>query len=69
MNNQHVKSKVNEVKGKVKQNVGHATGNERLESEGVFDQVKGKVQKGFGDLKDKIKEKVDSVLDSNKSKH
>jgi uncharacterized protein YjbJ (UPF0337 family) len=67
MNNDHVKGKWNEVKGKVKEEVGHVTGNKSQAAEGVADQLKGKVQKGLGDAKDALKKGVDKVLhpDSN----
>jgi uncharacterized protein YjbJ (UPF0337 family) len=63
MNNNHVKGTINEVKGKVKESVGHATGNRRLEGEGIVDRVKGKIEKGLGDLKDKVKKGIDSALE------
>jgi uncharacterized protein YjbJ (UPF0337 family) len=62
MNDQHVKSSVNEVKGKIKEEIGHATGNNKVEAEGVFEQVKGKVEHALGDAKDKVKQKVDQIL-------
>lgn len=62
MNNKHVKGAFNEVKGKIKEEVGHATGNNKMEGEGVIDRVKGKVQQGLGDLKDTVKRGVDKVL-------
>ena len=41
-----------DAKGKLKEAAGKATGNERLEAEGVADQAAGKVQKGVGNLKE-----------------
>jgi uncharacterized protein YjbJ (UPF0337 family) len=70
MNNEHAKGNWNETKGKVKEEVGHAFGNTKTETEGVVDQIKGKVQKGLGDLKDAVKGGVDRVLNSSdSSKH
>lgn len=63
MNNSHVSSKVNEIKGKVKEEVGHLTGDNSLAAEGVTDRVKGKVQEKIADAKDKIKTVVDKALD------
>lgn len=40
-----------DVSGKVKEGVGHATGNRRLEGEGKADQAEGKAQKKVGDVK------------------
>lgn len=62
MNNEHVKGAVNEVKGKIKENVGHMSGKNKMEGEGVLDQVKGKVQKELGNIKDAFKKGVDTAL-------
>ena len=40
------------AKGAMKEAAGKATGDERLEAEGVTDRAAGKVQKGVGNLKD-----------------
>ncbi len=62
MNKQHVKGAVNELKGKAKENIGHLTGDDKMAGEGVFDRVKGKIQKGLGDLKDALKRSTDEAL-------
>lgn len=67
MNADHVKGTIKNVKGKVKEEVGHLAGSERTTGEGILDQVSGKIQKGFGDLKDAVKEKVDNLLHTEKS--
>ena len=51
-----IKGKANEAMGKVKQNLGEATGDERLEGEGAMQQVKGKGQKTMGDAKEAAKD-------------
>lgn len=63
MNTKHVKGSFNETKGKIKENVGHAIGDDKLASEGVVDRVKGTFQKGLGDVKDAVKKGVDTVLE------
>ncbi len=68
MNNETVKGGINQVKGRVKEEVGHKTGNDSMAAEGVIDRVKGKIQEGVGDLKDAVKKGVDSVLHSDKKK-
>jgi uncharacterized protein YjbJ (UPF0337 family) len=68
MNEKHVKGSINQVKGKIKENIGHATGDSKLEGEGILDRTKGKIQEGLGDLKDKVKKGIDSVLDKNNRK-
>ena len=54
-----VKGTANEAMGKAKQKVGEATGSERLEGEGVIQEVKGKGQKAVGDAKDLAKDAMD----------
>lgn len=66
MNNNHVNAAVNQGKGKVKEEVGHAIGNNKLAGEGVIDQVKGKIQEKVGDAKDALKESLDRFLNSDK---
>jgi len=44
------KGTVNEVKGKVKEELGHATDNPNLENEGKDEKTVEKVQKKIGDL-------------------
>lgn len=68
MNANHVKGGVNDVKGRVKEEVGHAVGNDTLAGEGVLDQVKGKIQSTLGDVKDAVKGAVDRVLHSDEKK-
>ena len=67
MNNQHVKGAWNKAKGQVKEEVGHATGNTRMEGEGIIDQVKGKIGQKLGDAKDALKKGVDTLLEKKKS--
>jgi uncharacterized protein YjbJ (UPF0337 family) len=45
------------VKGKLKETVGKAVGDAKLESEGKADKIEGKVQNAIGGLKDAIKGK------------
>jgi uncharacterized protein YjbJ (UPF0337 family) len=52
MHKDTVKGAAKDAKGSVKESVGKATGNERMEAEGAGDRVAGKVQKGVGNLKD-----------------
>jgi uncharacterized protein YjbJ (UPF0337 family) len=57
MDKDRVKGSAKNVGGKVKETAGKATGDEKLKSEGVLDQVKGKVQNAVGGIKDAIKGK------------
>lgn len=49
-------AKVEQVKGKAKETVGHAVGNERLEAEGRAEQAKGDVQAAGEKAKDAAKD-------------
>jgi len=46
-----------QIKGEVKQAVGKAIGDAKLEQEGKADKVEGKVQNTIGGLKDTLKGK------------
>jgi uncharacterized protein YjbJ (UPF0337 family) len=45
------------VKGKVKEAIGKAVGDAKLEAEGTADKIEGKVQNAVGGIKDAIKGK------------
>ena len=45
------------VKGKVKEAVGKAVGDAKLEAQGKADKIEGKVQNAVGDIKDTLKGK------------
>jgi uncharacterized protein YjbJ (UPF0337 family) len=47
--------KATEVKGKVKEGVGQATGDEELEAEGQTDQAKGNLKQAGEKVKDAFK--------------
>jgi len=66
MNNKHVSGGFKEAKGKIKEEVGHVAGDNKLEGEGMIDQVKGQIQQKLGDIKDAVKDGVDRVLHHNK---
>ena len=55
VNKDQVKGVGKQVKGSVKETAGRVTGNRRTEAEGAAEKTVGKVQKGFGDVKEKIK--------------
>ena len=56
MSEEHVKGSLEKVGGRIKEAAGALTGNERLKSEGQFDQVKGGVHQAWGDVKDAAKD-------------
>ncbi|WP_433890906.1 CsbD family protein [Streptomyces sp. CA-111067] len=51
-----VEAKTDEAKGKVKETVGHAVGNESLEAEGRTDQAKGHTREAAEKAKDAVKD-------------
>ncbi len=53
-----IKGAANEAMGKAKQGIGEATGSERLQGEGVIQEIKGKGQKAVGDAKQATKDAV-----------
>ena len=59
-----IKGATNEAIGKAKQGIGEATGSDRLQGEGVVQEVKGKAQKAVGDAKDAAKEAANKAADA-----
>ena len=59
-----IKGLANEAAGNVKQGVGKATGNEKLQAEGKAQEVKGEAQKTVGDAKQGVKNAADTVKKS-----
>jgi uncharacterized protein YjbJ (UPF0337 family) len=57
MDKDRIAGSAKEVKGKVKEAVGKAVGDAKLESEGKADKIEGKVQNAVGGLKDAVKGK------------
>jgi uncharacterized protein YjbJ (UPF0337 family) len=52
MNQDHVKGGLKDAGGKVQEEVGKLTGNEKQQLKGLKNQAEGKVQKGVGDVKE-----------------
>jgi len=57
MDKDRVVGSAKQVKGAVKEVVGKAIGDAKLESEGKADKIEGKVQNAIGGLKDTLKGK------------
>jgi uncharacterized protein YjbJ (UPF0337 family) len=55
MNKDRIAGAVKEIKGSIKETVGKAAGDAKLEAEGRADKVEGKVQNAIGGLKDTLK--------------
>jgi uncharacterized protein YjbJ (UPF0337 family) len=56
MDEDRVAGSAKQVKGKIKQAVGKALGDAKLESEGRGDKLEGKVQNAIGSIKDTVKD-------------
>lgn len=58
VNKDQVAGVAKQVKGSIKEAAGKATGNRQTQAEGTADKVAGKVQKTYGDAKQKIKDSL-----------
>jgi uncharacterized protein YjbJ (UPF0337 family) len=58
-----IKGVANEAAGNVKQGVGRAVGDEKLQAEGAAQEAKGDAQKAMGDAKASVKSAADKVAD------
>jgi uncharacterized protein YjbJ (UPF0337 family) len=63
MNSDELKGKADQLKGKVKQGVGHLTDDERLHDEGAVDEAAGNIQEGYGKARRKVGEALDDIAD------
>lgn len=61
MNKDQIQGRVEQAKGAVKEVTGKVIGNKKLETEGKIDKTSGKVQSGFGDAKEKLKDTIDKI--------
>ena len=59
MNKDRIQGSAEQAKGKIKETVGKATGDAKLQSEGKSDQVAGKFQNAVGGMKDAAKEALE----------
>ncbi|TIT03468.1 MAG: CsbD family protein [Mesorhizobium sp.] len=55
VNKDQVVGLAKQVKGSVKKAAGRATGNRRVQAEGSADKIAGKLQKAYGDVKDRVR--------------
>jgi uncharacterized protein YjbJ (UPF0337 family) len=53
-NEDQTEGKAKGIGGKIKEEVGDATGNDEMKHDGQGDQAEGKLQKGVGDAKDSL---------------
>ena len=55
MDKDRIAGAAKKIKGSIKEIIGKATGDAKLEAEGKADKVEGKVQNAIGGLKDTLK--------------
>jgi uncharacterized protein YjbJ (UPF0337 family) len=55
MDKDRIAGAAKEIKGSVKETIGKAVGDGKLQSDGKADKVEGKVQNAIGGLKDPLK--------------
>jgi len=60
MDKDRIEGKLEDVKGRVKRQVGEWTGDEDAQAEGAADQAKGKIQNAWGKVKDAGRDILDS---------
>ncbi len=63
LNDDELRGKAEQIKGRVKDAVGKATGDERLRDEGAVDEAAGKVQETFGKARRKVGETIEDIGD------
>ena len=64
INNDEIKGKFQQGKGKMKDKFGEITGNRRLEAEGEADHAEGETRESWGKFKRGVSNAVDSVGDA-----
>ncbi len=61
MDKKNLEGGVDNLKGRVKETVGEATGDRELEGEGKLDQLKGKIKDAAGNIRERIKDELDDL--------
>jgi uncharacterized protein YjbJ (UPF0337 family) len=59
MDKDRIEGKLEDIKGRVKRQVGEWTGDEKTQAEGAAEQVKGKIQNAWGKVKDAGRDVLD----------
>ncbi len=63
-NRDEMEGKFEQAKGAVKENVGRATGDRDMETEGAADRAEGNLQEGYGTAKRKVGDAIKDVGDA-----
>jgi uncharacterized protein YjbJ (UPF0337 family) len=61
MDNDRVEGIGHQIKGSVKEGVGHVTGDKKTEAEGAAEKAAGKVQNAVGGAKDSVRDALDKA--------
>ena len=64
INKDEIKGKWEQAKGAVKDKVGEATGDSKMEAEGEAQRAGGKIQEGWGETKRKVSNVIDDIADA-----
>ena len=62
-NKDEVEGKFDQAKGAVKENVGDAIDDEKMQSEGAAERAGGNIQEGFGTARRKVGETIEDIGD------
>ena len=62
-NRDEIEGKFDQAKGAVKENVGDAIDDERMQAEGAAERAGGNIQEGFGTARRKVGEAVEDIGD------
>jgi len=65
MDKDRVEGKIEDLKGRVKRQVGEWTGDGKTQSEGAAEQAKGKIQNAWGKMKDAGRDVLDNSQSDN----
>jgi uncharacterized protein YjbJ (UPF0337 family) len=65
MNDDIIKGKWHEVKGKVKQQWGKLTDDDVAKMKGSYEELEGRLQKSYGYSKDEVKKQINEFVDDN----
>ena len=70
MDQDKMKGKMDDIKGRIKRQAGEWTGDEKLQNEGAADQVKGKIQNAWGNVKEGVRNMADDAREgADRMKH
>ncbi|HEX2329901.1 MAG TPA: CsbD family protein [Candidatus Angelobacter sp.] len=61
MDKDRIKGAAEDMKGRVKRQVGEWTGDDKAQAEGAADQIKGKTQNAVGKMKDAVRNVADDA--------